>query len=53
MLISLHHFDGEDVVNFDVMGREPVVQEGRGEHHVVSGIPELRVILLIESKVVS
>ena len=38
----------EDVVDLDVMRREPVVQEGRREHHVVAIEPELDTILSVE-----
>ncbi len=41
------------MIDFDIMGRESVVQEGGWEHEVVPGIPELRVILGIEGQVVS
>lgn len=47
-LIAFHHLDGEDVVDLDVMSRDTVVQEVRGEHHVVSLVPELGVVLVIE-----
>lgn len=52
-LVALHHLDGEDVVDLDVMGRDAVVQEVRREHHVVSLVPELGVILVIELQDVS
>jgi len=47
-LIALHHLDGEDVVDLDVMGRDAVVQETGREHHVVPCIPELWVVLVVE-----
>ena len=47
-LISLHHLNGEDVVDLDVVSRDAVVQEVRGEHHVVSLVPELGVVLVVE-----
>ena len=47
-LISLHHLDGEDVIDLNVMSRDAVVQEVRGEHHVVALVPELWVVLVVE-----
>lgn len=49
-LVLLHHFDGEDVVDLNVMGGDAVVQEVGREHHVVSGEPEFRLILGIEEE---
>ena len=36
------------MVNFDIMSRDSVVEEVGWEHHVVSGVPELRVVLGVE-----
>ena len=47
-LVLLHHLDTENVVDFDVMGGEAVVQEVRGEHHVVALVPELWIVLRVE-----
>ena len=47
-LISLHHLDGEDVIDLDVVSGDAVVQEVRGEHHVVALVPELGVVLVVE-----
>lgn len=52
-LIAFHHLNSEDVVNLNVMSRDAVVQEVRREHHVVSLVPELRVVLVIELKHIS
>ena len=52
-LIALHHLNGENVVDLDVVRRDAVVQEVRGEHHVVSLVPELRVVLVVELEDVS
>ena len=49
-LVLLHHLNGEDVVDLDVMSRDPVVQEVRGEHHVVTRVPELGLILSVEEE---
>ena len=53
VVVSLQHLNCEDVVNLNVMSRESVVEEGRGEDHLVSGEPELRVVLIVEGKGVS
>ena len=42
------HLHREDVVDFDVMGGEAVVQERGGEEHRVSLVPKLGLILHIE-----
>ena len=47
-LVLLHHLNGEDVIDLDVVSRHAVVQEVRWEHHIVTSIPELRLILLVE-----
>lgn len=47
-LISLHHLDGEDVIDLDVVSGDAVVEEVRGEHHVVALVPELGVVLVVE-----
>ena len=52
-LVPLHHFNSKDVIDFNVMGRKSVVEEVGWEHHVVSAIPELWVILLIEEHIVT
>jgi hypothetical protein len=36
------------VIDLNVMSRDAVVQEVGWEHHVVSLIPELRVVLVVE-----
>ena len=46
--VLLHHLNGEDVVDLDVMGREAVVEEAGREHHAIASEPELRLILLVE-----
>lgn len=50
VLISLHHFDGENVIDFNIMGGEPVVQERGREHEVIPAVPELWVILCVEGQ---
>ena len=52
-LVSLEHLNGEDVVDLNVMGREAVLEEAWWEHHVVSGVPELWLILVVELEHVS
>lgn len=47
-LISLHHLNGEDVVDLNVVSGDAVVQEVGWEHHVVSLVPELGVVLVVE-----
>ena len=47
-LVLFHHLNTEDVIDFDVVSREAVVQEVRREHHVVALVPEFRVILRVE-----
>ena len=49
-VILFEHFNGEDVIDLDVMGGDAVVKEVGREHHVVTSIPELRLILLVEGK---
>ena len=51
--VLLHHLAEEDVVDFDVMGRQTVVKERGWEHHVVSVEPELGSILSVEHVLVS
>ena len=51
--VLLHHLAEEDVVDFDIMGRETVVKERWWEHHVVSVEPELSSILCVEHVLVS
>ena len=46
--VFLHHLNGEDVVDLNVMSGETVVEEAGREHHTVASIPELRLILLVE-----
>ena len=46
--VLLDHLTEENVVDFNVMRRESVVQETRREHHVVSVEPELSSVLLVE-----
>ena len=47
-LVLLHHLNAEDVVDFNVMGTESVMQEVWWEHHVVTLEPEFWVVLRIE-----
>ena len=49
-LVLLDHLNGEDVIDLNVMGRDAVMKEVGWEHHVVTGIPELWLILLVESE---
>ena len=49
-LVLLDHLNGEDVIDLNVMSRDAVMKEVGWEHHVVTGIPELWLILLVESK---
>ena len=51
--VLLHHLNKEDVVNFDEMGRETVVEEAGREHHAIASVPELRLILLVEVQDIS
>ena len=50
VLVLLHHLNGKDVVDFDVMGRKAIVQEVGREHHVVASVPKLRIVLGIEKQ---
>ena len=47
-LILLHHFNCEDVIDFDVVSWKTVVQEIRREHHIVARVPEFRVVLSVK-----
>jgi len=47
-LIFLNHLYSENVVDFNVMSRDSVVEEVRREHHVVTGEPELGSVLMVE-----
>ena len=47
-LVLPDHLNSKDVVDLDVMSRDPVVQEGGREHHVISGEPEFGLILIVE-----
>ena len=51
--VAAQHLGEEDVVDLDVMRREPVVEERRREHHVVAIEPELDTVLCIELHLVS
>ena len=51
--VLLKHLTEENVVDFDVMCRQTVVQETWWEHHVVSLEPELGSILGIKDSLVS
>ena len=51
--ILLKHFGEENVVDFDIMCRESVMQETWWEHHVVSVEPEFGAILSVEHVLVS
>ena len=51
--ILLKHFGEENVVDFDIMRRESVMQETWWEHHVVSVEPECCAILSVELVVIS
>lgn len=42
------HLHGEDVVDFDVMRGEAIVEERRGEEHLVALVPKLGLILHVE-----
>ena len=53
VVISFQHFDGEDVVNLNVMSGESVVQERRRKHHLISREPEFGIVLIIKGEVVS
>ena len=46
--VFLHHFAKENVIDLDVMCRNPVVEERWWEHHVVSIEPEFSSILGVE-----
>ena len=52
-LVPLEHLDGIDMVDLNVMGGETVVEEVGWEHHVVSSIPELWLVLQVESEHIS
>ena len=47
-VILFEHFNGKDVIDLDIMSGKTVVKEAGWEHHVVTGEPELRLILLVE-----
>lgn len=49
-LISPQHLDGIDVIDLNEMGRQPIVEEAWWENHVISSVPELWLILGIESQ---
>ena len=49
-LVSLHHLDGKDVIDLNVMSRDAIVQKVGREHHVVALVPELGVILVVKGK---
>ena len=49
-LVLLQHFDGENVIDLNVVRREPVVEEVGREHHIVASVPELGVVLLVKLK---
>ena len=49
-LVLPDHFNGEDVIDLNVMGRDTVMKEVRWEHHVVTRVPEFWLILLIEGE---
>jgi len=53
MLVLLHHLNGKNVVDLDVMGGDAVVEEVGGEHHVVAGVPELGLVLRVEVDLLS
>ena len=46
--VLLHHLACENVIDFDEMCRESIVEEVRWEHHVVSVEPELSTVLGVE-----
>lgn len=52
-LVFFDHLDGENVIDFDVMSGNTVVQEVGREHHVVARVPELWVILSVEVENIS
>ena len=52
-LVLLHHFNRENVVDFDVVGGDAVVQEVGREHHVVASIPKLGLVLRVEEQDIS
>ena len=51
--VFLHHFAEENVVDLNVMCRNPVVEETWWEHHVVSIEPEFGTVLSVEHILVS
>ena len=51
--VFLHHFAEENVIDLNVMCRNPVVEERWWEHHVVSIEPEFSTILGVEHVLVS
>ena len=53
MDILFKHFGEENVVDFDIMRRESVMQETWWEHHIVSVEPEFGAILSVEHVLVS
>lgn len=52
-VILFEHFNSENVIDLNIMGRDTIVKEVGWEHHVVTSIPELRLILLIEGKYIA
>eukprot|EP00352_Strombidinopsis_acuminata_P005119 CAMPEP_0176360624 /NCGR_PEP_ID=MMETSP0126-20121128/17210_1 /TAXON_ID=141414 ORGANISM="Strombidinopsis acuminatum, Strain SPMC142" /NCGR_SAMPLE_ID=MMETSP0126 /ASSEMBLY_ACC=CAM_ASM_000229 /LENGTH=168 /DNA_ID=CAMNT_0017715919 /DNA_START=41 /DNA_END=547 /DNA_ORIENTATION=- len=48
VLVLANHLNRENVVDFNPVSRDSVLQEARGEHHVVTSKPELGVILAVE-----
>ena len=51
--VFFHHFAEENVVDLNVMCRNPVMEETWWEHHVVSIEPELSTILSVEHVLIS
>ena len=47
-VVLLEHFDCKNVINLDVMGRQTVLEVVGREHHAVTRVPELRLVLLVE-----
>ena len=47
-LVPLHHLNSEDVIDLDVVSGDAIVEEVRGEHHIVALVPEFGVVLVVE-----
>ena len=52
-LVLLHHFNWKNMIDLNIMGWKTIVKEVWWEHHVVTGVPEFRVVLSIEKQYIT